>query len=148
LAGREILVTLTDGTEIVAHDVTVSQETVSLLFEYLPDIFVTQSDCAAREIPTAEVKSVALASRGRGALDGLLVGLLGGTVGGALLSAAVSPDGGTYFSSGTEAAVFSGIVWGAVGGVSGVLYGAANGSTHVYEFMVSRVDTAEGGVRN
>ena len=148
LAGREALVRLTDGTEMMAHDVTVSHESVSLVLEHFRSALTERPGRTTREIPLAEVASITVTCRGRGALDGLLIGLFGGAAGGVLFGAAAYTEGDRYLHSRSDAAMFSGVVYGFLGGVSGVLYGAGNGSTHVYEFVVSRADTAQGQVPN
>jgi hypothetical protein len=127
LDGRVALVRLADGTEILAHDVSVSETSVTFRRERFPDAVFDWPALKVEEIPTSEVDTIELNRKGIGGLQGLLLGLGGGAGIGAAL-------GQTVFESQGSLATLSGaVVFGVLGAAVGVLIGGSVGAAQVYE---------------
>jgi hypothetical protein len=91
-----------------------------------------------RELPISEVHSIEVTRRGRGAADGALIGLGIGAVAGAAIVAAM-PDFGL---STEDAALFGGLVFGALGTGVGLIIGVGLGSTEVFDLTKAPLATA------
>lgn len=127
LAGRVALVRLKSGSEIIAHDVSISRSSVSFRREMFPDSFSAWPAREQEEVRVSEVRSVELSRRGMGALQGSLLGFgVGAVVGAAVAGPGLGPDDSiSVFIGG----VFSGLV----GSCLGFLVGASLGAPEVYD---------------
>ncbi|MBA3499035.1 MAG: hypothetical protein H0T65_01595 [Deltaproteobacteria bacterium] len=103
-------------------------------------------------VPSHEIVKIKDVSHGRGAIEGLGIGGGIGIVTGAVIGLASGDDecgddhGGCFlaFSAG-EKAMILGVVLGGLGGLVGLVVGAAKGSTTVYEHPRSGVSVRVGG---
>ena len=131
LAGRLVLLKLADGTELHAHNVRVSADSV-----FMQPQMLREADwwlAPGRALPVSGVRSLEVTGRGRGSLDGALLGLGIGAVGGAAIGAAVFEPSSGGLSTMGEAAFVGGIILGVLGTCLGFLVGASRGSTDVYD---------------
>ena len=127
LAGRVVLVRLRDGTEIVAHDVSISQSSVSFRRERFPNSGSSWPAREAEELPVSDVRSVEVSRKGMGALQGSLLGLGVGAGAGAAL-------GGPAFRPEDSISRFTGaVLFGLVGACLGLLVGSSVGASDVYD---------------
>jgi hypothetical protein len=135
LSGRMALVRLADGTELLAHDVTVSGDSVSLRRERSPGDSSPWPERTPRVLPISEVDSIVVERTGRGALEGALAGFgAGALVGAGMGAAAFEPSGGDLLiTSAGDAAVLGALFGGMLGTGAGLLIGASVGSSDVYD---------------
>jgi hypothetical protein len=136
LAGRVVRVRLRDGTELVAHDVRVSADSVFMRPQRLREVDWWLAP--AQALPVSEVGTIEVTRRGRGALDGALIGLAAGAAAGATLGALMHEPGDLLISSPKDAAILGGILLGVLGTGLGFLAGASKGSTDVYDLTAVR----------
>jgi len=131
LAGRMVLLRLSDGSELMAQDVRVAADSIHLRRRTVPLASSPGWTRAVAALPISDVLAIEVTRRGRGALEGGLMGL--GV--GALLGVAI---GGSWYREGVppslgESRVIGSVIFGALGGASGVAVGAGIGSTDVYD---------------
>jgi hypothetical protein len=131
IAGQVARVRLSDGTEMLAQDVSVSADSLYMRPQKMDDVGWWLGP--RRAVPIRQVASVEVTRRGRGAVDGGLLGFGVGAVAGSAL-VLVSAGGSSDSVWGTEGAV---LVWGpisgAIGACVGSLLGAVAGSREVYD---------------
>ena len=131
LAHRVVRVRLADGSELLAHDVTVSRDSL-----YMREQMLSEADWwlgPRRAVAVSRVRSLEVTRRGRGDLDGALLGLGAGTAAGAAIGAAFFPRGPILFTTTAEVAIIGSIIFGLLGTGVGLLAGSSIGSTDVYE---------------
>ena len=133
LAGRMVRVRLVDGTELIAHDVRISADSVFMRPQRFPHLTSPWPARVGQELSISEVGSIEVTRRGRGALDGTLLGLGIGVVGGAALAAATFEPSALLGSSMEDNALVGGVILGVLGTGLGLLIGASPGSTEVYD---------------
>jgi hypothetical protein len=144
LAGRTVRVRLTDDTVLVAHNVSVSADS---LFARPPRLLLASLPWparVARALPISEVSAIEVTRRGRGAFEGTLIGLGVGSVAGVALGAATFDPGDDLTSTTGDAALLGGFLFGVLGTGLGLLIGVGAGSTDVYD--LTRVPGATGSV--
>ncbi len=125
-----VRVKLVDGTELVAHDVRISADSVFFRPQMFPHLESAWPARAERELPTSEVGSIEVTRRDRGAADGALIGLGIGVVAGAAMGAATLLGGGL---STEDAALVGAFVFGVLGTGVGLIIGVGLGSTEVFD---------------
>jgi hypothetical protein len=128
LAGRVVRVRLVDGTDMLAHNVRVSADSVSMQPRMLRD--ANWWLAPRRALPISEVGSIEVTRRGRGALEGALFGLGIGGVAGVAIGAATSE--GSILSA-QESVILGGLVFGVLGTGLGLIIGVGVGSKDVYD---------------
>jgi hypothetical protein len=131
LAGRMVLLRLSDGSELVAQDVRVAADSVHLRRRTVPLVSSPGWTRAVAALPIADVRAIEVTRRGRGALEGGLMGLGVGVLLGV-------PIGGSWYREGVppslgESMVVGSVIFGVLGGASGVALGVGIGSTDVYD---------------
>jgi len=135
LAGRMVLVKLTDGTEFGASDVSVSPDSLYMRPRQVPIAHSSGWTRVARAIPIREVDAIEVTRRSRGALDGALLGLTLGGAAGAALGPLILDS-----SVAAEEAALGGIILGGLGVSVGSLLGFGTGSTDVYDLSAMSGD--------
>ena len=131
LAGRVVRVRLVDDTELLAHSVRVSADSVFLQPQRVLDVDWWLGP--ARALPTSEVGSLEVTRRSWGAADGALIGTGVGIVAGAAMGAATNEaNEAPIWSNETSALVGSAVV-GVVGAILGAVVGAGLGSVEVFD---------------
>ena len=135
LAGRMVRVRLVDGTELIAHDVRISADSVFFRPQMFPHLESPWPWPAreGRELSISEVDSIEVTRRGRGAADGALIGLGIGAAAGAAIGASWEDSG---LSTGATALVL-GTVFGVLGTGVGLIIGVGLGSTEVFDLTTA-----------
>jgi hypothetical protein len=131
LADRVVRVRLLDGTELLAHDVSLSADSVSMRPQMIPEADWWLGP--RRALPASEVGSLEVTRRGRGALDGALLGLGIGCASGAAIGVSLFPRGPILFTTAGQVATLGGVLFGVLGTGLGLLVGGSVGSTDVYD---------------
>jgi hypothetical protein len=133
LAGRMVRVKLADGSEVIAHDVRISTESVRFRPQRFPGIESPWPAREERELPVSQVHSVEVTRRSWGAADGALIGSGIGVVAGAAIGVAIDEsDDASIWSTGTAALVGC-AVFGVVGVGAGSLIGLGLGATEIFD---------------
>ena len=131
LAGRMVLLRLSDGSELMAQDVRVAADSIHLRRRTVPLGSSPGWTRAVAALPLSDVDAIEVTRRGRGALEGGLMGLgLGAFLG--------IPIGGSWYREGVppslgESRLIGIVIFGTLGGVSGAALGAGISSTDVYD---------------
>jgi hypothetical protein len=137
LAGHMVRVRLVDGTELIAHDVRISADSVFLRPQRFPHLEAPWPAREGRELPISEVHSIEVTRRGRGAADGALIGLGVGAAAGAAIGASWEDSG---MSTGATALVL-GTVFGVLGTGVGLIIGVGLGSAEVFDLTKAPLAT-------
>ncbi len=133
LAGQMARVRLADDTELIAHDVRISTESVFFRPQRFPHLESPWPTREVRELPISEVHSIEVTRRSRGAADGALIGTGVGILAGAAIGAAINEaDEAPIWSNETGALVGS-VVFGVLGAGVGLVVGVGLGSTEVFD---------------
>jgi len=140
LAGRMVRVRLVDGTELVAHDVSISADSVFLRPQMFPHLESPWPAHEVRELPISEVHSIEVTRRGWGAADGAMIGLGIGAAAGAAIGASWDDSG---MSAGATALVL-GSVFGLLGTGIGLIIGVGLGSAEVFDLTQAPLATVTG----
>ena len=140
LAGRMVRVRLVDGTELIAHDVSISADSVFFRPQMFPHLESPWPAREARELRISEVHSLEVTQRGWGAADGALIGLGIGAAAGAAIGASWDDSG---MSTGTTALVL-GSVFGVIGTGIGLIIGVGLGSAEVFDLTQAPLATETG----
>ena len=146
LAGRMVRVKLVDGTELVAHDVRISADSVFFRPQMFPHLESAWPARVERELPTSEVGSIEVTRRGRGAADGALIGFGIGLVAGAAIGIAVDEADEASIWSTETAALVGGFVFGVLGTGVGAIIGVGLGSTEVFDLTEAPLATGSGSI--
>jgi hypothetical protein len=134
LAGRVVLVRLEDGTELLAHDVEISESSVSMRRERFPGASGSWPARDVESMPLSAVDSIEVERRAMGGVQGALFGLAIGAGVGAVA-------GGSVFEPNDDVSVALGAAsFGAVGVPVGFLIGASVGARDVYDLSDATED--------